>query len=168
MTTSPDHPAAGSTELLYALQRFTVETERFIDSLSRKHGMHRTDLNALNVLVEAERTGRSATPGTLGAELRLSSPATTALIDRLERAGHLRRRRSPSDRRRVELETSDTARATGSAIFGPLAQELQKVISTHSPADVQLLSQFARELAEAVARARVAGDSEPSERPAHQ
>jgi hypothetical protein len=44
------------------------------------------------------------TPGRLGEELNLTSPSVTALLDRLERHGHLRRVRDQRDRRRVTLE----------------------------------------------------------------
>ncbi len=53
--------------------------------------MHPTDLNALLAVMRAERAGAPLTPGRLGQHLGLSSGATTAVIDRLERAGHVQR-----------------------------------------------------------------------------
>ncbi|WP_233494239.1 MarR family winged helix-turn-helix transcriptional regulator [Renibacterium salmoninarum] len=56
--------------------------------------------------------------------MNLSSPATTALIDRLDRAGHVERRRSGTDRRQVQLASTEKAKQTGRALFGPLARHL--------------------------------------------
>ena len=56
-----------------------------------------TDLYALNTL---ELAG-ALTPGELGARTGLTTGPTTRLIDRLERAGYVRRVPSPDDRRKV-------------------------------------------------------------------
>lgn len=92
-----------TASLLILLQQFTMETDRFINGLSAKHHLHRTDLSALGSVMTALRRGEAATPGKLGKELNLSSPATTALIDRLDRAGHITRKRSETDRRQVKV-----------------------------------------------------------------
>jgi DNA-binding MarR family transcriptional regulator len=69
--------------------------------------LHPTDLRALIALLDGERAGEAMTPGRLGPCLHLSSPAVTALLDRLEGTGFAGRERDPSDRRRVLLAASD-------------------------------------------------------------
>src|SRR4051794_41820114 len=68
--------------------------------------------------MDAARRGDAVTAGSLGAAVELSSASVTALLDRLERAGHLRRGRDAEDRRRVVLEMSDAAMAAGGGVFG--------------------------------------------------
>jgi DNA-binding MarR family transcriptional regulator len=150
--------------LLGLLQQFTVETERYVEAISNRHHLHRTDLNALAAMVAAAREGKTMTPGALRAALNLSSPATTALVDRLDRAGHLERRRSEKDRRQVHLEMTDTARATGSELFSPLAGAIAPVIDALSPEELHIVMAFMRGVIEATTQARsdVTRKGEPS------
>lgn len=144
-------------ELMLLLQSFTTETDRYIDTMGRRYGMHRTDLNALTTVIDAQREGRTITPGVLGAKLSLSSAATTALVDRLGKVGHMVRARSETDRRQVQLEITDSARTTGAEIFSPMVEELIKVVARHSAEEVELLSTFMAELRDAMIRAREQG-----------
>ncbi|EMY32656.1 MarR family transcriptional regulator [Arthrobacter crystallopoietes BAB-32] len=141
-------------ELMLLLQGFTTETDRYIEALGHKYGMHRTDLNALTAVIDAQREGRSITPGVLGGQLSLSSAATTALVDRLSKVGHMVRSRSGPDRRQVQLEVTDSARLRGSEIFTPMVEELLGVVARRSPEEIELLSTFMEELRDALVRAR--------------
>ena len=138
-------PPQGAPELLRLLQQFTVATDRYVDAVSDRTELHRTDLNALAVMAAAEREGQTVTPSSLRHALNLSSPATTALVDRLDRAGHVTRSRSNSDRRQVHLEMTDTARSTGASMFLPLAQAISPLIARLSPAELQTVTTFMRQ-----------------------
>jgi hypothetical protein len=87
-TTSPD-------ELTAALHRFGLERDRFRTALARALGVPLADLDALEHL---ELAG-PLTQRELGARLLLTSGGVTVLVDRLERAGLVRRERHPTDRR---------------------------------------------------------------------
>lgn len=141
-------------ELLALLQQFTVETDRYVDTVSVRDALHRTDLNALGIMMGAARAGTTVTPGMLRRALNLSSPATTALIDRLDQAGHVRRSRSSVDRRQVNLEMTDKALATGSRLFMPLAREVEQALSEFSPEELELLSTMMRKVTDATVHAR--------------
>ncbi|WP_051423377.1 MarR family winged helix-turn-helix transcriptional regulator [Arthrobacter sp. MA-N2] len=149
--------------LLGLLQQFTVETDRYVEAVSSSHDLHRTDLNALAAMVAAAREGRTMTPGALRTALNLSSPATTALVDRLDRAGHLARHRSEKDRRQVHLEMTDSARATGSQLFSPLASAIAPVIGALSPEELHTVMTFMQGVIEATVAARK--DVTPSHEP---
>jgi DNA-binding MarR family transcriptional regulator len=136
------------------LQSFTTETDRYIEAVGHRYGMHRTDLNALTAVIDAAREGRKITPGILGAELSLSSAATTALVDRLSKVGHMNRRRSETDRRQIQLEATESARARGAEIFSPMIEELLMVVERRSAEEIGILSAFIQELREALVRAR--------------
>lgn len=149
-------------ELLALLQQFTVETERYIEAISSRDALHRTDLNALSVMVSALRAGSTVTPGSLRRALNLSSPATTALIDRLDHSGHVTRARSGSDRRQVELELTDKAIATGSVLFAPLAARIGSVFEDYDEEQLMLMTRFMEAVVAATADARedIAGASQ--------
>jgi DNA-binding MarR family transcriptional regulator len=96
------HPsyAAPETSLLRRLQTAMGDAE---SALARRLGIGPTDLAAMTHLTFApEPIG----PRELSARLSITPGATTELVDRLERAGHLERRRDTVDRRRVQLHAS--------------------------------------------------------------
>ncbi|MBB6039612.1 MarR family winged helix-turn-helix transcriptional regulator [Phytomonospora endophytica] len=117
------NPETADGLLIRLLRQLTVESARFAEMFGEAHGLHRTDLNALAVVMDATRRGRRMSPGSLAAALHLSPSATTSALDRLEASGHLRRTRDPADRRKIELDMTEKARRVGSGFFAPLAVE---------------------------------------------
>ena len=81
---------------------FTELSRRF----AAWQGLHSTDAAALLEISAAENRGDPLSPARLGQRISLSSGATTALLNRLEAAGHLVRTREHSDRRVVTLHTT--------------------------------------------------------------
>lgn len=152
---------AAPRELMALLQQFTVETDRYVDTISVRDALHRTDLNALGIMMGAARAGATVTPGMLRHALNLSSPATTALIDRLDEAGHVRRSRSSVDRRQVHLEMTEKAFATGSKLFTPLAREVEQSLSEFTPEELTLLVRMMRKVTDATVHAREQAMEEP-------
>lgn len=118
------NPAMGLVHLLRAV---TVNFDLLGAEFAARNGLHPTDVRALIHLLDAARDGTPATPGWLGRQLRLNSAGTTALVDRLERLGLLRRERDSADRRRVLLEVEQKATELGWAFFGPV---IDKVVAT--------------------------------------
>ena len=100
-------------ELALLLRRLTVELDAVGQRFAQLHGLNRTDVRALVAIMDAARRGEALTAGGLGAAVELRSASVTALVDRLEKVGHVRRVRDPEDRRRVVLEMSDSAMAAG-------------------------------------------------------
>lgn len=88
-----------------SLQRFGLERDRMRAALASAAGISATDLDALEHL---EADGPLTQRG-LGDRLSLTSGAITMLVDRLEKAGWVRRRPHPSDRRYVLVELSPQA-----------------------------------------------------------
>jgi hypothetical protein len=69
-------PVGGPHPLIRLLQEFTLEANRYVDAAGGRKDMHRTDLNALAVIMRHTANGGTVTPGLLRKELNLSSPAT--------------------------------------------------------------------------------------------
>jgi DNA-binding MarR family transcriptional regulator len=80
-------------------------------------GIHRTDGRLLDVL---QMSGRMSA-GELARAGHLSPAAVTAALDRLERAGYVRRVRDEHDRRKVMVEITDRLNALTAQLYGPLA-----------------------------------------------
>ncbi|MFF8968191.1 MarR family winged helix-turn-helix transcriptional regulator [Streptomyces sp. NPDC014995] len=114
-------PAEGpEMEIVHLLRAVTVELGLHSARFANRNDMHPTDVRALIALMDARRAGEETTAGRLGGTLGLNSAGTTAVIDRLERAGHVRRVRGRADRRQVVVEVDERAVALGRAFFGPL------------------------------------------------
>ncbi|MDN5861467.1 MAG: MarR family winged helix-turn-helix transcriptional regulator [Pseudonocardia sp.] len=94
-----------------------------VQVLARELGLSLTDLTALHHLVERPSAG----PVELGKRLGMSSASATVLVDRLERAGHVRRRRDPADRRRVVLEVTEAAAAQSLEAVRPLVDAVAAI-----------------------------------------
>lgn len=137
-------------QVVHQLRAVTVELDLLAAGFAQRNGLHPTDLRALIWLLDAARSGTQATPGRLGRQLGLNSAGTTALIDRLERLGHVRRARDPGDRRKVVLTVDEQAVALGWSFFGPLIGEVVATLGTFSSAEQAAIMRFLVAVTEAV------------------
>jgi DNA-binding MarR family transcriptional regulator len=108
--------------------------------------------------MDAARRGEALTAGTLGQAVELSSASVTALVDRLEKAGHVRRVRDPADRRRVALEMSASAMAAGAQFFGGLNRDLLAAMADWSEDELAVVRRFVEQMTAVIVRHARAGD----------
>ncbi|WP_447007677.1 MarR family winged helix-turn-helix transcriptional regulator [Saccharothrix isguenensis] len=133
---------ADNSALVRLLRQLTVETDRFAELFGEKQKMHRTDLNALAVIMDSRWGGEPMTPTRLAEALHLSASATTSVLDRLEAAGHVERIRSPQDRRKVEVRVRDKALDLGRRFFVPLDNAFTEAWEQFSEADKEVVARF--------------------------
>src|SRR5689334_10842713 len=105
-------------ELVAEVRQQQIAYDRFYDAVAGYLSVNRTDLRCLDIL---DLTGRR-TAGELAAEMGMSTGAVTALLDRVEKAGYVRRVRDPGDRRRVLVELTEQARERGWEIYQPFTE----------------------------------------------
>jgi DNA-binding MarR family transcriptional regulator len=148
---TPD--SKGPPPLVRLLQEFSLETNRYVDAAGGRNDMHRTDLNALSVIMRHTAKNQIVTPGVLRKELNLSSPATTALIDRLHTSGHVVRERQGTDRRQVQLRMTPKAYRDGAAMFRPLARQMEAAMAGFTPEELDVATRFLASMIEATIRA---------------
>jgi len=122
--TPSDPDRAAALDVVHLLREVALRLELAVGEFARTTGLHGTDVRALVRLLDAERAGAEATPGWLAQQLGMTSQATTAVIHRLEAAGHVERLRSRTDGRSARLQVSDSAVALGWQFFGPLLDRL--------------------------------------------
>lgn len=103
-------------------------------------GLAATDWYVLSLL---ERKG-PLTPSELSRLTGLTSGATTRMIDRLERAGRVRRRREGADRRKVLVERTADAFAEGEidSLVDPAREAVGAVLAEFTDSEQQLLFRF--------------------------
>lgn len=153
MSDTPGPETGGPPPLVRLLQEFTLEANRYVDAAGGRNDMHRTDMNALAVIMRHTARGEIVTPGVLRNELNLSSPATTALIDRLHASGHVLRERRGPDRRQVQLRMTAKAYQDGGAMFLPLARHMGAAMAAYSPEELAIVTRFMTAMIEATLRA---------------
>lgn len=84
----------------------------------------------------------SLTSGEISACTGLTTGATTRLIDRLEKAGYVRRVPDPDDRRKVVVEPVTDALAGIEATVGPARRRIAEVLDRYSPDQLDLLFDY--------------------------
>lgn len=147
----PSAEAAGGMEIVHLLRAVTVELGLRSARFASRNGMHPTDVRALIALMDAARAGEELTAGKLGAALGLNSAGTTALVDRLERAGHVRRVRGTRDRRRVVVQLDARAVELGWSFFGPLIARAVELLSGYDERELAAIRGFLEGVREAAA-----------------
>jgi DNA-binding MarR family transcriptional regulator len=139
-------------EIALLLRRLTVELDAVGSRFATVHGLNRTDVRALVAIMDAARRGKALTAGQLGEAVDLRSASVTALVDRLEKVGHVRRVRDPEDRRRVALQISDSAMAAGGEHFGGLARDLVLAMESYSDEELAVVRRFLTEMTDVITR----------------
>ncbi|GDY30829.1 MarR family winged helix-turn-helix transcriptional regulator [Gandjariella thermophila] len=93
-------------------------------AIADRFGLNSTDLKALDLA----RGEPNLTAGRLAEITGLSTSAVTALLDRLERAGFVERRRDPADRRRVFVVSTGRHEEELTRIFGLMSERMRDVL----------------------------------------
>ncbi|MFI8006456.1 helix-turn-helix domain-containing protein [Streptomyces sp. NBC_00178] len=125
--------------LAVELRRMNGEINRLVHAFAHAQGLHATDVQALGAILDSEVP---LTPGRLREHLGLTSGAVTACLDRLERAGHIRRARESADRRVVHLHYESGAKAAARSFFMPLAQAAAGARSASEPHELAAALRF--------------------------
>jgi DNA-binding MarR family transcriptional regulator len=131
--------AAGDdlADLMAAFRRFQTQNARVLAHESSARGLNSTDTRLVFFL---ETAPAGATPKQAGEYLGLSTGATTSLIDRLERRGHIERRPNPADRRSVLLHLTASGEAVAQQISAVWSGAAREVVA---PADrARIATQF--------------------------
>jgi DNA-binding MarR family transcriptional regulator len=136
-------PAARSTALSDLQAELRVQALRSVtlhSAVAGRLGIAVTDFNCLNLLsLEGPQT-----PGQLADRIGITrGGAITTMIDRLEAAGYVRRRRDQTDRRRVVVElVADVARTSISRLFATFGTAVSAHLDSYNDQELQLLLGF--------------------------
>lgn len=116
------------------------EMSRGYRVFSASAGLNFSDLLAIRFVRDSDG---HATPTTLGKHLGMTSGATAILINRLEKAGYVRREQHPTDRRGTLLKLGGAALEKSFLPFIRDSQRLRKsVLETYSDADRATIERF--------------------------
>ncbi|MBV9121709.1 MAG: MarR family transcriptional regulator [Chloroflexi bacterium] len=152
-------------ELLAQLRAFSSDGERLDEAIAAHFGVARSDARCMDVLSQHGRMG----VGELAAAVGLSSPAVSALLDRMERAGYVERIHDTADRRRVVVVPTPKAAQEAGLLFAGLIEDCRLVAESYSDDQLRLITGFLDRI-RAVLRDRAKGiaASEPGGSAGHQ
>jgi DNA-binding MarR family transcriptional regulator len=137
----PKARAALLQELEEAMRRSSAQGVIFGQTVANVAGISGSDLECLDFL---NLEGR-VTAGRLAEVTGLTTGAITGVVDRLEKAGLVRRERDETDRRKVFIAIVPDNVAQIGRFYVPMQQAMHKLWSTYSEAELQLLLRFASE-----------------------
>ncbi len=125
-------------EVAQAIAQFQSATALVDEAATVYLGINRTDLRLLGLLYSQGPLNA----GRLASAAGLSPGATTAAIDRLERAGYVQRLRAAGDRRAIVIEATVVAHERIEAIYGPVGRRGMEHLARFSDGELQLLYDF--------------------------
>ena len=119
------------------LREMSTQTIMFHQRVADVIGLHITDHKSLDILY---RYG-AMPAGHLGELTGLTTGAITGTIDRLEKAGYVRRANDPKDRRRIIVEPTGNKKLEKKieGIFMPLHERMHKLLSSYSDSELAFL-----------------------------
>ena len=120
----------------------------FDERVAKKLKLGRTDMRCLDLI---GRLG-PLTAGRLAEESGLTTGAVTFILDRLEEAGMVTRRRDTEDRRRVWVEIVPEAQQRLQRLQQPVADEMRQVASQFKVDELQVVRDFMRQAKEVFQR----------------
>ncbi|MFC4502597.1 MULTISPECIES: MarR family winged helix-turn-helix transcriptional regulator [Streptomyces] len=126
------------------IKKITWHLRRIREISLADYSLERHEFDTLHRL--AARAGR-ATPSELAADLDLAPASVTGRLDALERRGFVRRTPSTTDRRRVDVELTDTGRSTWLSAMDVVGHEEYRILGVLSKDERRALSDMLRRVA---------------------
>ncbi|MFO0549857.1 MAG: MarR family transcriptional regulator [Polyangiaceae bacterium] len=135
-------------EVTQAGRELSSRTMLYQQALAERAGLTVSDWRSLDLITRAED---SLTPGQLAERINLSTGAITGVLDRLERAGYVRREKDPKDRRQVLVHVVDARTRELEPIQAPLAHAMHELCASYSNEELELVRDYCRKAAAIVA-----------------
>ncbi|MFJ4682862.1 MarR family winged helix-turn-helix transcriptional regulator [Streptomyces sp. NPDC088789] len=147
----PGEAAGGAAEqgerIMRGLRAWGATYTEFTRRFAAHLGLHSTDAVALLEILYAEDQGAPLSLARLGERISLTSGATTALVDRLEKAGHIVRvRGEQADRRVVTLRGGPAIGEPAVAFFTPFDERMQRLMASYPPELIERFEGFLQEM----------------------
>jgi len=121
---------------LMAVRDYGVQLTQFRNAMSEWAGVNPTDMECLRLLFQKG----IATPSELARHTGLTSGATTAMLDRLEKAGLIERRPNPDDRRGTLITPEKSSAEKVASWFESARKAQDELISSYSESELEIIA----------------------------
>ncbi|PRS26254.1 MarR family transcriptional regulator [Bacillus sp. RJGP41] len=128
--------------LTHRLQRYGMRSVLFQQNMAQKIGVSHTDLKSAEILNE---TGL-ITAGELSKITGLSTGSVTALINRLEKSGYVKRERDQLDGRKVMIMPIPERQEQIKSHYQSLSMATKELCSAYNEQELILINQFVEEI----------------------
>lgn len=130
-------PLAGEITRSYMLLQDA--TQAYDEEVGRRFGLNAAERRCLSLLMATGPQMASV----VAREISLTPAAVTALIDRLEKRGFVRRRADPNDRRKVLVEPDELTFKLAKEAYAGIAQEGARLLDSFSESELKTIARFA-------------------------
>ncbi len=110
----------------------------FRNAIGKKLGLNTTDFEGLDLIFYRG----AATPSELSQYTGLSSGSTTAMIDRLEKSGLVKRQQNPDDRRGTLVMIDKEAALKFRPLFTSARVAQNKLLDSYTHEELEILSDY--------------------------
>ena len=124
--------------VILGAREYGIGSVLFRQIIGEKLGVNATDMECLGLIF----LRGLATPSEVARYTGLSSGATTALLNRLEKSGLIERRPNPNDRRSSHIVVVEQTAKKIAPLFASLRAAQDSIISGYSEAELELLVDF--------------------------
>ncbi len=121
---------------MIAVRDYGVNLTQFRNAISEWAGLNVTDMECLRFLFQKG----VSTPSELARQTGLTSGATTAMLDRLEKAELIERKPNPDDRRGTLITPVKSAAEKVAAWFGSARIAQDELMSTYSEGELEIIA----------------------------
>jgi DNA-binding MarR family transcriptional regulator len=121
---------------LMAVRDYGIHLTLFRNAMSEWAGLNTTDMECLRLLF----IKGIATPSELARHTGLTSGATTAMLDRLEKVGLIERRPNPDDRRGTLIAPTKSGAEKVASWFESARKAQDELISSYSEKELEIIS----------------------------
>ncbi|QEE22653.1 MarR family transcriptional regulator [Youhaiella tibetensis] len=115
--------------------RWQDATQRHDEAVGEIFGLNPAERLCLSFLWDGPKAASA-----IARHTRLTPAAVTALIDRLEKRGFVRRLADPNDRRKVLVEAGEEARRVTEEAYLPLGEAGAALLAKYSEAELRIVS----------------------------
>jgi DNA-binding MarR family transcriptional regulator len=115
-------------------------TEAIDELFSLYIGVNRTDARCMDLL----DVNGPMTAGELADRAGVTTGSVTAILDRMERAGYVRRVRDAADRRKIHVELTEEARRVSNEFYAPIVERGAQLLMRFSADELRTILEAAR------------------------
>ncbi len=125
-------------QVIMSGREFGISMVLFRHTVGERLGVNVTDMECLALIFFKGL----ATPSEISKHTSLSTGATTAMLDRLEKAQLIERKPNPKDRRGVLITASKKRNKEVGSFFTPLREKTDKLISKYTQKELAIIEEY--------------------------